>query len=150
MAQHDPDEWLWQVGSDLERLGKELHRGRPGVATGRFWEPRVDVIEDARKIVVRAEIAGVRGDEIGLMYIPERHSLLIRGERSESDAGDGGHGSYVQMEIPFGEFQREVRLPDVEILSNEIRAQFRNGFLIVMIPKADRVIVTRTITIKKS
>ncbi len=148
MSQRD-EEWLWTVGSDLQRLGQELNRSRPGVATGRFWEPRVDVIEDKHKILIRAEIAGVRGEEIGLLYVPERHALLIRGERQEADAGDGTEGSYIQMEIPFGQFQREVKLPDVAIRPDEIRAQFRNGFLIVMIPKQERFVVTKTITVTK-
>src|SRR5437016_774897 len=112
MSRRETEEWLWHVGGDLERLGQELNRSRPGVATGKFWEPRVDVIEDKRKILIRAEIGGVRGDEIGLMYVPERHALLIRGERYEEDAGDGSQGSYLQMEIPFGQFQREIKLPE--------------------------------------
>lgn len=147
MSQRDSDDWFWQVGGELLRINQELSRSRPGVASGKFWEPRVDMLEDARKILLRVEIAGVKGDEIGLIYIPERHSILIRGERHEDNAGEGTRGSYIQMEIPFGEFQREVKLPDVAIRSDAIRAQFRNGFLLVMIPKQERVVVTRTVTV---
>lgn len=147
MSRREVDDWLWQVSQDLQRLSGELSSGRPGLAPGRCWEPRVDVMEEAHKILVRAEIAGARGDEIGLLYIPERHSLLIRGQRREEDQGDGSLASYHHMEIPFGEFSREVRLPDVAIRADEIRAQYRNGFLLVMIPKNERVVVQRTITV---
>jgi len=149
MAKRETEEWLWQVGTDLQRLGHELSRGRPSLATGKFWEPRVDVVEDQRKLLIRVELPGVKGEHVGLMYVPERHSVLIRGERHEEEAGDGSHGSYLQMEIPFGQFQREIKLPDTPIQTDQIRAQFRNGFLLVMIPKQDRVVVRGTITVRK-
>ncbi|MBI3722143.1 MAG: Hsp20/alpha crystallin family protein, partial [Fimbriimonas ginsengisoli] len=75
------------------------------------------------RLLVRAEIAGMRGEEIGLLYNVERHSLLIRGVRSE-DLSDAGHCQFHQMEIPFGEFEREVKLPDVVIQPEGIRARY--------------------------
>jgi len=149
MARQDIDEWLWQVGNELQRLSEEMVRTRPAVAMGKGWEPRVDVLEDANRILVKAEIAGVRGEDIQLMYLPERHSLLIRGVRL--DEGDATHGrsSVHQLEIFYGEFQREVKLPDVPLLIDLMKAQYRNGFLLVLLPKEQRVTVTKTVTIKK-
>jgi HSP20 family protein len=148
MPRQDIDEWLWQVGNELQRLSEEMVRTRPVVAATKGWEPRVDVLEDTNRILVKAEIAGVRGEDINLMYLPERHSLLIRGVRlDESDAH--GRSSVHQLEIFYGEFQREVRLPDVPILIESMKAQYRNGFLLVLLPKEQRVTVTKTVTIKK-
>ncbi len=149
MSRQDIDEWLWQVGNELQRLSEEMVASRPRVATGKGWEPRVDVVEDANRILVKAEIAGVRGEDIQLVYLPERHSLLLRGYRQ--DAGEAGQGrsSVHQLEIFYGEFQREVRLPDVPVLIDEMKAQYRNGFLLVLLPKEQRVTITRTVTIKK-
>jgi HSP20 family protein len=98
---------------------------------------------------VKAEIAGVRGEDIQLMYLADRHALLLRGVRQ--DEGDGSHGksSVHQLEIFYGEFQREVKLPDVPIAIDRMKAQYRNGFLLVLLPKEQRVTVTRTVTIKK-
>lgn len=106
------------------------------VATSRHWEPRVDLFEEPHKLVARFEIAGVRGDEIQLVYIPERHAIVIRGFRQED--GPDERATFHQLEVPFGEFQREVRLPDVSVRAHEIRAQYRNGFLYVVIPKQER------------
>ena len=146
MARREVDEWFWQAGEDLQRLSEEFTRSRPRVASARFWEPRVDVIEEEHRLLLKAEIAGVRGDEIHLLYLPERHALLIRGSRPEDDFSDGNRRGVHQLEIYYGEFQREVRLPDVSIDAKGIRAQYRNGFLLVMIPKLDRIIVSKPLT----
>jgi len=146
MARREVEEWFWQVGSDLQRMSEEMHRFRPAVATGKSWEPRVDVIEDERRIILKAEIAGVRGEDIQLLYIPERHSVLIRGLRREEDFEGGERTNFYQLEIFYGAFQREVKLPDVSVRSDEIKANYRNGFLLIQIPKQERIVVS-TVTI---
>lgn len=149
MSRQDIDEWLWQVGNELQRLSEEMVRTRPAVAMGKGWEPRVDVIEETNRILVKAEIAGVRGEDIQLVYLPDRHSLLIRGYRPDGSDASEGRCSVHQLEIFYGEFQREVRLPDVPVLVDQMKAQYRNGFLLVLLPKEVRVTLTNTVTIKK-
>ncbi len=148
MPRRDAEEWFWQVGSDLHRITEDLSGTRPRVAVGRAWEPRIDLIEETGRFLLKAEIAGVRGDEIQLQYLPERNSIVLRGNREEEDYSDGSRTSIHQLEIFYGEFQREVRLPDVPVDPTQIRAQYRNGFLLVTIPKAERVVVTRIVTIE--
>jgi HSP20 family protein len=148
MARREVEEWFWQVGSDLQRLSEELHRFRPSVASGNAWEPRVDVIEDEKRIIIKAEIAGARGEDIQLIYIPERHSILIRGLRREEDFEDEERTNFYQLEIFYGPFQREVKLPEVPIQSDEIKASYRNGVLLVQIPKEERI-VQRAVSIRK-
>jgi len=149
MPRRDVEEWFWLPGEEMHRLAEEMSGRRPKVAAGRAWEPRVDLIEEERRFLIKAEIAGVRGEDIQLLYLPERHSLLIRGTRQEDDFSDGNRVGIHQLEIFYGEFHREVRLPDISIDADGIRATYRNGFLLVMIPKQDRVVVTRTISIRK-
>jgi len=149
MPRQDIDEWLWQVGNELQRLSEEMVRTRPAIASGKGWEPRVDVLEDSSRILVKAEIAGVRGEDISLLYLPERHSLLIRGSRNDEGEAAVDRTGFYQLEIFYGEFQREVRLPDIPVQVDQMRAQYRNGYLLVMLPKQERVIVSKTVTIKK-
>lgn len=149
MSRQDVDEWLWQIGNELQRLSEEMVRTRPAVAMGKGWEPRVDILEDANRILVKVEIAGVRGEDIHLMYMPERHSLLLRGVRQDEASNSNGRVSVHQLEIFYGEFQREIRLPESPILIDEMKAQYRNGFLVILIPKEQRVSMSQTITITK-
>jgi len=147
MARRKVEEWYWQGGSELHRINEELASGRPRIASGRAWEPKIDLIEEESRYILKAEIAGVRGEEIQLLYLPERHSMLLKGVRIEEDYSDGIRTGIHQLEIFYGEFQREVRLPDTPIDESNVRAQYRNGFLLVMIPKQEQFEVTGTVTI---
>ncbi|AIE86804.1 heat shock protein Hsp20 [Fimbriimonas ginsengisoli Gsoil 348] len=133
----------------MSRFADEMNRTRPAIASGRTWEPRVDLIEEEHRFLIKAEIAGVRGEEIQLLYMPERHSILIKGNRPEEDPVDGCRTGIHQLEIFYGDFSREVRLPDISVDASNIRATYRNGFLLVMIPKQDRVVVARTVRFRK-
>jgi HSP20 family protein len=130
------DEWFWHLTGEMHPLAEELTRGRPRVASARFWEPRVDLTEEDSRFLLKAEIAGVKAEDIQLLYIPERHSMLVRGHRPEGDLADGNRQGVHQLEIYYGDFQREIKLPDAEIDSQGIKAQYRSGFLYVLIPKA--------------
>jgi HSP20 family protein len=149
MPRREVDEWFWQLGGEFQKMSEELTRSRPKVAAGRAWEPRVDVFEEEHRIMVRAELAGINGDQISLLYLPDRHSLLLRGVRDEEEICDGTRTGILQLEIFYGPFAREVKLPDTPIDANGIRAQYRSGFLIVMVPKLRRTVVSQTVTIKE-
>ncbi len=150
MARNDAEDWFWRVGTELQRLTEELHRSRPAVASARFWEPRIDLVEEDHRFLLKAEIAGVRGDDIQVLYIPERHCILLRGQRIEEEMAEKGKTAVHQLEIFYGEFQREVPLPESAVDAGGMRAQYKNGFLIVMIPKQERVIATKRISVRNS
>ena len=134
MRRRETEEWFFEIGADLGRFSEELSRGGPKLARSKLWEPRVDVFEDDNRIIVRAEIAGVRGEDISLIYVPERKSLLIRGIRVQDEVPDRAVAD--QLEIYYGEFEREQPLPDCDFRPAGIRAHYRNGFLTVLVPKA--------------
>ncbi len=153
MARRDLDEWLLRVESEMQRLSAETAHDRPKLARHKGWAPRVDVLEAPTFVVVKAELAGVRNDQVSLHYCAERNTLGIRGQRQEELADIDEHWAPYQLEIDYGDFAREVRLPEVELRFDEARAQFRNGILLVVIPKApvddSEVVYTQTISIKK-
>lgn len=146
MPRRGVDEWFWSVG-DLQRMTGEMVSSRPVVASGKCWEPRIDLIEDEHRFLVKAEIAGVRGEDIQLVYLPERNSIVIRGIRQDEDAPHVHGRRLHQLEIPTGEFSREIKLPEMPLHVEGMRAQYKNGFLFVMIPKVETVVVTESITI---
>jgi HSP20 family protein len=149
MPRRDVEEWLVQVGRGMSSLAEELAAGRPRVAPGKCWEPRADVFEEETRLLVRVEIAGVRGEDIGLHYVPERHALVVRGVRPEPMLDEGVRRAAHQLEIMYGEFSREIALPAVSIDARGIRAQYRNGMLLIMVPKLERVFITHTTIVKE-
>lgn len=145
MARRDLDEWLWQVGAELQRLSEEVNPAAPKLARRSAWEPRVDLLETPRSFVIKAEIAGVKGEEIRVAYQPKRHSILIRGVRRDEEVTPEGRCGYHQLEIAYGEFEREIHLPKTPVDARGIRAAYRNGILIVDIPRAEAEPETRTV-----
>lgn len=98
-------------------------------ARPRFWRPPTDLYETEGKIVVRVEIAGMNEGDFSISI--DQNILSIAGVRPET----GERRAYHQMEIPFGEFSTEVEIPS-PINIDEVVAEYRNGFLLVTLPKA--------------
>lgn len=136
MTRRDPSKYGWILEEGLKRLSDEMLSQGQTVVRRRVWEPRVDLFEDHANFVLKAEIAGVRGEEIQLTYCPETHALSIKGIRHEEALGGKGVGCHL-LEVYYGEFERSVVLPDVMIDKEGIRAHYRNGFLVVIVPKAN-------------
>lgn len=137
MARKEREDWFWQVGIDIQRFSEEMTRTGPTLTSRMFWEPRVDLIEDRTCVIVKVELGGVRVEDVRLAYNGDRHSLVIRGVRREDDFPTTERTSCYQLEIYYGEFEREVRLPDLPLDTNGIKAHFRNGLLIVLVPKVE-------------
>ena len=136
MSRRDRDDFFWQGVADLNKLSSELSSLRPKLATNKCWEPQIDLTEETTRLVLKAEIAGVTADQTELTYIPERHSILLRGHRAEDFESDEDRVGVFQLEILYGHFEREIALPEgIAIDPPNVRALFRNGILIVLIPK---------------
>src|SRR5689334_16590313 len=103
--------------------------GTPGI-TG--WSPSVDVYEDDKEIVVKAEVPGVEPEDLDVTCTED--ALVIRGEsRREEDREEGG---WHRTERRFGRFERQIPLPP-GTRPDDAQANFRNGVLELRIPKSE-------------
>ena len=93
------------------------------------WSPPTDLFEADDAIVVRVEIAGMREEDFDVAL--ENNALMVSGMRA--DLPD--RRAYHQMEIRFGKFATSVALP-VPVNVETARAEYKNGFLTVTLPKA--------------
>ncbi len=99
---------------------------------GDSWQPDVDVFETETALVVRAEIAGVRSEDLNVRV--EGQILRIAGIRR---APDGSHVRRLhQMEIASGPFERRLRIP-IPFDRNGVTAHVADGFLTVTLPKSE-------------
>jgi HSP20 family protein len=94
------------------------------------WLPPTDVYETEEEFIVLMELPGMEREEIKISFT--EGVLTIRGERREEARGSCIH--YHQMEIRYGPFQREIYFP-VPLRPEEIKAQYRQGLLKVVLPK---------------
>ena len=100
--------------------------------SSRVWSPMVDVYEDGNAIVIKADIPGMKQEDIDIEM--ESDLLTIRGERKFED--EARRDSYVRVERQYGTFQRTFTI-GVPIEADKVSATYRHGILELTIPKAE-------------
>jgi HSP20 family protein len=100
------------------------------VSAGVF--PLINLTEDKDKYYVRAELPGVKGDELDIQVTG--NNLAVSGERKIAAAEEGAQ--YHRREREAGTFSRMIGLPG-EIDSNKVEANLENGILTVVVSKAE-------------
>lgn len=97
--------------------------------------PALDVIEGEHEFVIKAEMPGVKKDEIGVTV--ENGVLTISAEtKSESQEKEGSR--VVRRERRFGRYVRSLRL-GTQVEAGQIRAAYKDGVLELTLPKAESV-----------
>ena len=94
--------------------------------------PAVNITEDKDKYYLRAELPGIKADEIDIQV--NNKSLTISGERKIKSEAD--NVKYHRREREAGKFSRVVGLP-AEIDENGVDARMVDGMLMVEIPKSE-------------
>jgi len=96
------------------------------------WTPALDVYEDKDHFTVKAEVPGMRKEDIDVSL--HEGTLTISGERKEeSETKEGG---LYRSERYFGRFQRAVGIP-TSVMGDKVKAEYRDGILTVTLPKAE-------------
>jgi len=151
MARKDLDEWLWQVGAELQKLSEEMTPQAPKLARRSGFQPAVDVVETDEHVVIHVEIAGLRENDVRIQYLAENQSLILRGVRREPKR-PGRVQAAQQLEIIYGEFEREIRLPTSQMDIEAAEAEYSQGILCILVPKSNRPLqftVHRVITVHR-
>jgi HSP20 family protein len=104
--------------------------------------PLINVTEDNENYYVRAELPGIKSDELDIQVTKD--GISISGERKIPVEGNGV--KYHRREREAGKFSRLINLPG-EVDVNKVEASRKNGVLKVTIPKAE-VAKPRQITVK--
>jgi HSP20 family protein len=100
------------------------------VSAGVF--PLINLTEDKDNYYVRAELPGVKGDELDIQITG--NNLAISGERKI--AAEDESARYHRREREAGTFSRMIGLPG-EIDPNKVEANLENGILTIVVSKAE-------------
>jgi len=95
-----------------------------------FFTPRVDIIESATELLLYADMPGVQPYDVDLRY--ERGELILRGKVTPSQQ----QGNLIFGEYESGDFYRVFQVHET-IDASKIAAEFKNGVLIVHLPKQE-------------
>jgi HSP20 family protein len=117
---------LHEVTSQLARAGLPQFAPPP-------WHPPINAYRCEDCIRICVELAGVDRSEINLT-VHERQ-ISIRGTRNVPEPADHEDRALqtIAMEIDYGPFQRDIRLP-AEIDIDKVHADQRNGMLWIHLP----------------
>ena len=96
------------------------------------WTPALDVYEEKDSFVVKAELPGMKKEEIEVAF--HDGSLSISGERKSETQHEGAEVS--RAERFFGRFQRTVTLPTA-VAADKVKAAYKDGVLTVTLPKTE-------------
>jgi len=100
----------------------------------RGWMPAVDVFEKEDKFVVKAELPGMKEDDINVSVVGD--TLSIKGEKkTETEIKDE---DYYRCERSYGTFYRSIPIPS-NVDANKIEASFDDGVLEVALPKSAKI-----------
>ena len=132
-----PTRAVWNPFKELARIENELNKlfseFIPAKETSEVvvWAPRVDVYEQDNNLIIEAEIPGAKKEDIEVKI--KDNAVVIRGEVKKEE--EQKEGQYYRKERFYGTFERVVPLP-VEVKPEEAKAEFKDGVLKLIIPKA--------------
>ena len=134
----------WSPLKELEEMEKRLSTifGRSPMATEgekkeaisvTQWSPLVDITEDDKEYVVKAEIPEMKKEDIKINVHDD--VLTVSGERKYEKEEKGK--KYHRVERAYGSFLRSFALPE-NADGSKISAEYKDGMLTVHLPKSEQ------------
>ncbi len=118
-------------GNVLSRWMRPFEREWPAWSeSAEFRAPAVDLIDRESEILVRAELPGVKKDDVSISLTADSITIEAQSKKDEVDE----KGDYRRREIRTSGFSRTLWLPS-GVDSEAARAAFKDGVLEVTLPK---------------
>lgn len=132
-----PIRGFYDVQSEVDRLFNEmlggvgLRGGRQGDRKLAQWAPAVDVLTRDDDLVIRAELPGLKQEDVDITL--QNGVLTISGEHKVDEEEE--RGNYHIRERRYGSFRRSMTLPEGTDES-KVHARFEDGVLEVTVEGA--------------
>jgi HSP20 family protein len=125
------EQWL-APGDTMRRLAREMTRavGNWGLLPAQWMQwPAIEVLERGGQMVVRAELPGMRKEDVRVRVMDG--ALFLEGERRNEQRQE--REDYYESEWSYGHFARRIPLPG-PVNPDEVKARFENGVLEITLP----------------
>jgi HSP20 family protein len=97
------------------------------------WAPLVDIVEDEKEYLIKAELPEVKKEDIKIGV--QDDVLTISGERQYEK--EEKNKKYHRVERAYGSFARSFTLPE-DSDGDKLSAEFKDGVLKVHLPKSEK------------
>jgi len=141
LIRYQRPEVQWNPFRQLSTLRDDLDRffDNPLAGLGEFtqpflsgWMPAMDLYEDKDNFVLKAELPGMKKEDIEISL--HEGVLTVSGERkSEEQHKDA---ETYRSERFFGRFHRTMSLPK-PVVGDKVAANYKDGILTMTLPKAE-------------
>ena len=131
----DPFGEMVDMRDRIGRLFDEYFGQFPAIredALGRSWAPAVDIYEDKNNIIVKAELPGIKKDDLSIDV--KNNVLTLSGERKHEE--ETTKENFHRIERSYGTFSRSFTLPD-SVKVDKVKAHYKDGILEISLPKAE-------------
>jgi HSP20 family protein len=121
---------VWRPFADFGELRHRFDQMfREMGATDQPWTPSVDVLRKDGTVVLRADLPGIKPDEVKVTV--EDDVLTVSGEHTEESEEE--KDNYMRRERRYGSFSRSMSLP-AGVEAGDIESTVEDGVLEVTIP----------------
>lgn len=131
----------WRPFRDLVTVQDEMNRffenflGRPLARTEWIedaWSPSVDISETKDNLIIKAEIPGMKKDDIEISI--HDSILTLKGEKKQEK--EEKDINYHRIERSYGSFYRSFTLP-TSVKADKVKATYKEGVLNITLPKTE-------------
>jgi len=134
---------IFSTLNNMERMVEEaFHRPFFGISKSPFRQmfqelgsygeitPTIDVFEEKGEVVIKAEIPGIKREDINVKLVG--NNIVISGEKNTEEKVE--RKNYLRLEREHGSFNRTLALPE-GVDAEHIKASYKDGVLEVRLPK---------------
>ena len=141
LTRYQRPELYWNPARQLSNLRDELDRWFEdpfsgfGELTQPFlsgWMPAMDLYEDKDNFVLKAELPGMKKEDIDISL--HEGVLTVSGERKREQTHEKEEA--YRSERFFGRFHRTISLPRA-VAADKVVAHYKDGMLSVTLPKSE-------------
>lgn len=137
------DELQRRLGSILGLAPQRPAAGREDMTVAQ-WLPLVDITEDEKEYLIKAELPEVKREEVKVLV--ENGVLTLSGERKFEK--EDSTKRYHRVERAYGSFTRSFTVPE-DADPARVTAEFKDGVLTVRLAKSEKA-RPRSIDVKMS
>jgi len=120
----------WMEGFFDRNAWSRPHWGEFGESLD-VW-PKIDIIDKDDALVLRAEMPGVKKEDLEITIAGNRLTFEAKREFEEEEDKE----DYFRSEIAYGRLYRTVHLP-VDVMGDEAKAELKDGIIEVYLPKVE-------------